>query len=255
MSDGSAGDADYGRIGASYARYRRTEPAILARIVAALGDARHVVNVGAGAGSYEPADREVVAVEPSATMRAQRPPGRPAIPAVAEALPFADDAFDAAMAIVTVHQWQDLEQGLAELRRVTTGPVVILTCDPQAPPAGWLADYAPEVIATERRRFPAIDRLAEGLGGRVRVEAVPVPLRCVDGFNEAYYGRPEGLLVPEARLACSSWSFLSAEATARFEARLRADLASGAWDAKWGHLRRQAWLEESPLRLVVGERG
>ena len=139
-ADGSAGDVDYGEIGATYARYRQPEPAIAAQILAALGDARTVLNVGAGAGSYEPVDRIVTAIEPSASMRAQRP-GQltAAIDGVAEALPFPNASFDAAMASVTVHQWSDLERGLVEMRRVTRGPVVILTGDPDCFADYWLA--------------------------------------------------------------------------------------------------------------------
>jgi len=239
MTDGSAGDADYSRIGSGYARYRQPEPEIAAAISGALGGARTVVNVGAGAGSYEPADRTVTAVEPSATMRSQRPAHLPqAIEATAESLPFATGAFDAALSTFSVHQWGDLEGGLAELRRVATGPVVILTCDPARLDRFWLAEYAPEVIATEVQRFPAIDRIADALGGEVTVETVPIPLRCRDGFGEAYYGRPEGLLDPGARLANSAWSFVGPDVEARFEASLRHDLDDGTWDAKHGELRR-----------------
>jgi SAM-dependent methyltransferase len=170
-----AGDFDYESGGSGYARRRRTDPRIAARVHAALGDARTVVNVGAGAGSYEPRDRAVTAVEPSAAMRAQR--ATPALDATAEALPFPDDAFDAAMATVTIHQWPDLDRGLRELRRVARGPVVILTFDGEALARFWLAAYVPEVIATEQRRFPAIDRVAAVLGGDVTVTRVPIPRR------------------------------------------------------------------------------
>lgn len=189
--DGSAGDADYGRIGHSYGAYRQPDPRIAAMIEAALGPAATVLNVGAGAGSYEPTDRRVTAVEPSASMRAQRPPHlAPAIDAVAERLPFDDDSFDAAMATFTIHQWTDLAGGLGEMRRVTRGPVVILTCDPLEVEAFWLNDYAPEVLATEARRYPAFDAIAEGLGTPVERFVVPIPFDCRDGFNEAYYGVP-----------------------------------------------------------------
>jgi SAM-dependent methyltransferase len=252
-SDGSAGDADYGTIGTGYRSYRRPEPEFEAAIATALGDARTVVNVGAGAGSYEPRDREVTAVEPSASMRAQRPADLAvAIDATAEHLPFADDAFDAAMTTFSVHQWPDLEAGLAELRRVARGPVVVMTCDPTLLDRFWLADYAPAVIATEARRYPSIERITAGLGGRVRVVPLPIPLNCVDGFGEAYYGRPEMLLDPGARRANSAWSFVSdAEADAAV-ASLRADLASGAWDARHGALRTQPHFDGS-LVLVVAD--
>lgn len=203
--DGSAGDVDYGEIGSTYARYRQPEPIIAAQILSALGSAGTILNVGAGSGSYEPTDRDVTAVEPSASMRAQRPTHLSvAMDAVAENLPFADNSFDAAMATVTVHQWSDLEQGLAEMRRVTRGPIVLLVCDPLLMRDYWLNDYIPEVREIEASRFPAIDRIATALGSHIEVQPVPIPLDCRDGFNEAYYGRPEALLDPEARLACSS---------------------------------------------------
>ncbi len=252
--DGSAGDADYGRIGKGYAHYRRPEPEIAARIRRELGDAKTVLNVGAGAGSYEPVDLAVTAVEPSASMRAQRPLQLgPAIDAQAEALPFADDSFDAAMATFTVHQWGDLRAGLREMRRVTRGPVVVMSCDPLALDRFWLAGYAPEAIEVEARRYPSIDALASGLGGDVDVVTVPIPLLCSDGFGEAYYGRPERLLEEGARLACSAWSFVAPEVVQRFVATLTRDLASGAWDRRHGHLRRLSHFEGS-LRLVVSRR-
>lgn len=251
-SDGSAGDADYALIGRGYARFRQPEPAIAAMIEAALGGARTVVNVGAGAGSYEPSDRLVTAVEPSAAMRAERPPHlAAAIDAAAEDLPFADRHFDAGMATSTVHQWPDLDRGLRELRRVTRGPVIILTSDPDVIPRWWLSDYAPEVTAVEANRFPQIGRIRDVLGPSAKVRSVPIPLTCRDGFNEAYYGRPEMLLDAEARLACSSWSFVKPAVIERFAQHLRADLASGAWDARHGGLRRQPSFDGS-LRLIVG---
>lgn len=250
-ADGSAGDADYGRIGSDYASYRRPEPRILARIVEAFGAARTVLNVGAGAGSYEPTDRDVTAVEPSASMRAQRGAHLvPAIDAVAESLPFAADAFDASLASFTVHQWGDLQAGLRELRRVTRGPVVVLTCDPAALHCSWLAEYAPAVIDTEARRYPAIDTIADLLGGDVDVQSIDVPWDCTDGFSEAYYGRPEGLLDDGARRANSAWSFVDPVTARESVERLRADLASGAWDARHGHLRTQPTFDGS-LRLIV----
>lgn len=250
--DGSAGDADYGVIGVGYAQYRRPEPAFTIAIRAELGNARTLVNVGAGAGSYEPTDLDVTAVEPSATMRAQRPTGLvSAVDASAEDLPFGNGTFDAALASFTVHQWRDLRAGLHEVRRVTRGPVVILTCDPAALERSWINDYAPEVIATEASRYPSIDALREGLAGTVSVESVPIPLGCVDGFSEAYYGRPEALLDPGARRANSAWSFVGPDVEARFARTLRSDLESGAWDARYGVLRSQPTFDGS-LRLVVG---
>ncbi|BDZ49802.1 hypothetical protein GCM10025867_20430 [Frondihabitans sucicola] len=251
-TDGSAGDADYGTIGAGYAHYRQPDPRIKAAIVEALGDARSVVNVGAGAGSYEPRDRNVTPVEPSASMRAQRPAGlATAIDGTAEHLPFDDDAFDAAMSTFSIHQWGDLGAGLRELRRVTRGAVILLSCDPAALDRFWLVEYAPEVIRTEASRYPAPADVARLLGGDVTTTPVPIPLDCTDGFGEAYYGRPELLLEPGARLANSAWSFVEPEVEGRFVENLTADLASGVWDERHGHLRTQPTFDGS-LRLIVG---
>ena len=251
MADGSAGDANYATIGAAYTRYRRPDPRIAAQIAEALGAARTVLNVGAGAGSYEPADREVTPVEPSASMRAQRPAHlAAAVDATAENLPFADDAFHASMTTFSAHQWSDLRAGLREMRRVTRGPVVILTCDPNLVRAFWLYEYAPEVLDTEARRYPSTAELADALGGGVTVDKVPVPLDCTDGFNEAYYGRPEALLDPAARLSCSAWSFAGPEVQDRFTRELTRDLADGRWDRRHGHLRAKPALDGS-LILVT----
>lgn len=246
------GDFDYDAHGQGYAAIRRPDPRIEAQIHAALGDARTVLNVGAGAGSYEPADRHVIAVEPSAAMRAQRHPGRvPAIAAFAEALPLDDGAVGAAMAVMTVHQWSDLAKGLAELRRVSAGPVVVTAADPGALGRFWLNDYAPELFEAKRRRYPPVDEIASRIGAAVEVQAVRIPLDCTDGLASAFYGRPEGLLDPAVRAAQSSWRFLPDGVEQRFVAALSADLASGRWDDLYGHLRTQPWLEGA-LRLVVG---
>lgn len=250
-SDGSAGDANYGLIGRGYAAYRQPEFRFAGAIHAALGDAQTVLNVGAGAGSYEPRDRDVTAVEPSASMRAQRPAHLArAVDAIAENLPFADQAFDASLATFTVHQWHDLATGLREMRRVTRGPIVIMTCDPGALDCFWLVDYAPEVIAVEARRYPPIDQIAHLLGEPSEVRDLPIPLDCTDGFGEAYYGRPERLLAPGARLANSAWSFVEPAIEFRAVEALRSDLDSGDWDAQYGHLRTQREFQGS-LRLVI----
>ncbi|MEV6925346.1 class I SAM-dependent methyltransferase [Dactylosporangium sp. NPDC051485] len=252
MTSALAGDFDYDTHGTGYAVQRRPDPRIAAWVHAALGSARTVLNVGAGAGSYEPADRYVVAVEPSAAMRAQRPPHVvPALDGRAEELPFDDGAFDAAMATVTVHQWADTAKGLAELRRVARGPVVVLTFDGDALDRFWLAEYVPELIAAERRRYPAIDLIAAAIGTTCEVHEVPIPIDCVDGVTEAYYARPERFLDDEVRAAQSAWGFVDDAATARFAARLRADLAGGAWDERFGQLRTQPEFVGS-LRLLVG---
>jgi hypothetical protein len=216
-NDGSAGDTNYGQIGNGYARYRRPDPRIAALIERELSGAQTVLNVGAGAGSYEPTSRRVTAVEPSASMREQRPAHLPpAIDAIAESLPFERDSFDASMATFTVHQWPDLGAGLAEMRRVTRGTIMIMTCDPDELSRFWLDAYAPEVIAVETRRCPRIETIVSALGGNTRVIPVPIPLDCTDGFGEAYYGRPNCLLDPRARLACSAWSFVDPSVGFRF---------------------------------------
>jgi SAM-dependent methyltransferase len=249
-----AGDVDYEQHGAGYAAVRRPDPRIAARVHAALGSSRTVINVGAGAGSYEPADRYVLAVEPSPAMRAQRPVGAaPAVDATAEHLPFDNDSFDAAMATVTVHQWRDVDQGLRELRRVSRGPVAVLTFDAPALWQFWLADYLPEVVAVEETRFPTLDRVTDVLArgsSAVRVDVVPVPRDCTDGFGEAYYARPEAFLRPEVRAATSGLALTDPHAVQRGLDRLEADLASGAWDQRYGQWRERAEYAGA-LRLVT----
>jgi hypothetical protein len=243
---------DYERHGRTYARHRQPDPRIAARIHTALGDARTVLNVGAGAGSYEPSDRWVLAIEPSATMRAQRPAGAaPAIAGRAETLPFDDGAVDAAMACVTIHHWESAEAGLAELRRVSRGPVVVFTFELDCLPA-WQLEFLREGVAKERPRFPAIADVAAALGGRTHVERVPTPGDCVDGFFEAFWRRPEALLDPAVRSAQSLWALLEPGVEQRIVDRLATALDSGAWDTEHGHLREQDSFQGA-LRLVVSE--
>lgn len=243
---------DYERHGRTYAQHRRPDPRIAARIHAALGDARTVLNVGAGTGSYEPSDRQVLAVEPSATMRAQRPlDAAPAIDARAEALPFDDGAFDAAMACVTIHHWSPAEAGLAELRRVSRGPVVVFTFELESLPA-WQLEYLREGVERELPRFPAMDDIAAALGGGTSVERIPTPGDCTDGFFEAFWRRPERLLDPEVRSAQSVWALLEPGVEERIVDRLVVALESGAWDAEHGHLRERDSFDGA-LRLVVSE--
>ena len=248
MSGGSV----YDTIGRGYARQRRPDPRIAAHVTAALGGARSVLNVGAGAGSYEPPDRRVVAVEPSGVMLAQRPPGAaPTVQARAEALPFPDRAFDAAMAVLTLHHWADRARGLAECARVARERVVLLTWDPAASGFWLLHDYFPEFIEADRRTFPCIAAYAGafGPGARVHVSAVPVPRDCVDGFLGAYWARPEAYLDPAVRDGISSFARPGTEAGVE---RLRADLASGAWHARHAQLLAEDALDIG-YRLVVAE--
>jgi SAM-dependent methyltransferase len=251
-----AGDVDYDAgAGRRYSALRRPDPRIAAAVRSALGDARTLVNVGAGTGSYEPAELSVVAVEPSAAMRAQRPPSLgPVVDAVAEALPFGDRSFDAALAVATVHQWPDVAGGLGELRRVARGPVVVVTFDPAALRRFWLAEYAPDLIDREAGRMPEIADVMEHLGGRGAVVEMPIPADCIDGFAEAYFGRPEALLDDEVRRSQSAWAFLTASEQAASVGRLAAALADGSWERRHGHLRYQASYEGS-LRVVVAYPG
>ncbi|HSF96320.1 MAG TPA: class I SAM-dependent methyltransferase [Thermohalobaculum sp.] len=216
----------YDTIGIDYARLCRPDPRIAAQIHAALGDAGSVLNVGAGAGSYEPADREVTAVEPSARMIAQRPPGSaPVVQAVAENLPFADKSFDAAMTVLSVHHWTDRRRGLAEMRRVARGPIVILTFDPESA-YFWLADYIPALVDLDQGSMPTLGQVAAWLGP-ADVAAVPVPHDCTDGFLCAYWRRPEAYLDPRVRAAISSFARIGdIDAPLR---RLARDIETGEW--------------------------
>ena len=246
-----AGDVDYEKHGQGYASQRRSDPRIEALVHAALGTSRTVINVGAGAGSYEPTDRYVVAVEPSETMRAQRPAGRvPALRGAAESLPFDDGAFDAAMATVTVHQWRDHEAGLRELARVSRGPVVLLAFDPDLLDRFWLADYCPELVAAESGRYQSMAQIAAALGGPVDVQRVPIPADCADGFTEAFYARPERMLDPAVRASQSAWTFVDDAVETASMSRLAADLESGEWDRRYGSLRSEPTFLGS-LCLVV----
>ena len=179
---------NYDQLGQKYSGYRQTDPRIAGFVNKALGDAKTILNVGAGAGSYEPADKYVVAVEPSVVMRTQRMKNNkvPAINAKAGNLPFDDHSFDASMAMVTVHHWPDIDQGLKELRRVTKNQVIIMTFDPEQLDNFWNADYFPELIEVEKARYPTIDLIKKSLGGNCKVIPIPVPLDCSDGFQEAF---------------------------------------------------------------------
>jgi SAM-dependent methyltransferase len=245
--------AAYDEIGRGYSDIRRPDPRLAAQITAALGDARTVLNVGAGTGSYEPADRHVVAVEPSAEMIAQRLPGSaPVVQAEAESLPFDDDSFDAALAILTIHHWKDVAAGLAELRRVANDRVVLLTIDPAVLRELWMnRDYWPETIELESRRMPSMNQLEANLPAPSSM-SLPVPWDCSDGFACAYWGRPEAILDPAVRQASSNWHAISAEATERGLQQLQKDLESGVWDRRYGSLRAQDSLDVG-LRLMVAE--
>lgn len=245
---------NYDALGQTYSGHRRTDPRIAAYVHTALGNAKTILNVGAGAGSYEPEDRYVVAVEPSSVMRAQRKANGkvPAFIGTADNLPFDDDSFDASMAMVTIHHWPDIRKGLQELRRVTIGQVLIMTFDPDALDSFWNAQYFPELIEVEKARYPTIDFITDALGGNCAVQPIPIPLDCVDGFQEAFYGRPEAFLEKEVRLSQSAWGFLEDDIQEKLIKRLADDLASGAWDKQYGHFRTQPFFT-CALRLIIAK--
>jgi SAM-dependent methyltransferase len=248
----------YDRIGVGYGAARRTDPKIAARVAAALGDARSVLNVGAGTGSYEPADREVTAVEPSAEMIAQRPSGAaPVVRASAERLPFEDDSFDAAMAIFTDHHWRDRAAGLRELARVARHRVLLLNADPSLTHLFWLTrDYLPRFtdLIPEPYRRPGhwLQELRHLLGEALDAQPVPVPRECRDGFYQAYWCRPRAYLDQRVRDGISVFHRLPSKEVSSAMERLRQDLDDGTWEE------RRARTLEAPeldvgLRLVVAD--
>jgi Methylase involved in ubiquinone/menaquinone biosynthesis len=244
---------DYEKPGIDYASYRQTDPRIAAHVHAALGNTNTILNIGAGAGSYEPAGKYVVAVEPSAAMRAQRMAKgiAPAIIGKADSLPFDDNSFDACMAMVTIHHWPDIRAGLQEMRRVAKDRVVVMTFDPAALDSFWNVHYFPNVIAAEKKRYPSIEYITESLGGNCEVLEVPIPLDCVDGFQEAFYGRPEAFLSGAVRRAQSAWGFVDDATAQAYVQHLSDELQSGEWDRKYGQYRSMPEAVFS-LRLVVG---
>ncbi|MCC6361074.1 MAG: methyltransferase domain-containing protein [Phycisphaerales bacterium] len=245
----------YDMIGRGYAALRRPDERIAAAIEAALGDAVSVVNIGAGAGSYEPAHRTVLAVEPSAIMLQQRPAGAaPCVRAMAEALPLKSACVDAAMAILTIHHWSDLARGLAEIVRVARKRVVVFTWLPDLAPFWLTDDYFPEIAAYDRTVFPNVAALSEmlgGSGGRVHMTPVPIPHDCTDGLLAAYWRRPERYLRDDVRGAISSFSRIDAGPGLE---RLRDDLSTGRWAERNRELLRLGALDVG-YRLVCCEIG
>jgi SAM-dependent methyltransferase len=243
----------YDRIGSGYTRHRRPDPRIAAAIHAGLGDARTVVNVGAGTGAYEPTDRCTVAVEPSRAMIAQRPPGSaPVIPATADALPLADATVDAAMSTLSLHHWPDWRAGVAEMLRVARRRIVVFTWDKRSDGFWLTREYLDWLAGWDAQRFPTMDELLAELPDAA-MTAVPIPKDCTDGFLAAYYARPEAYLDPAVRQAMSI--FTMAPDPDRVAASLRVledDLRSGAWDARHGGLRDTAAIDAG-YRLVAAE--
>jgi SAM-dependent methyltransferase len=250
MHSDPAQPAHYDRIGHGYRDVRRPDPRLHALIEDALAGARTVVDVGAGAGSYEPRGALVTAVDPSQVMLDQHP-GRRKVRARAEELPFPDGAFDAAMAVLTVHHWPDLARGLAELRRVSRRQVVF-TWDPAHRPRLWLVDeYLPEIHEMDEARFPPAADLAAALGAR-SVEPFPIPHDFTDGFQTAYWRRPECFLDPVVRSASSTFAVLPAEVVEPALERLRADLRSRAWYRRHADLLALAAMDYGYRLIVAG---
>jgi SAM-dependent methyltransferase len=242
----------YEAFGAGYARTRQTEPGIAAHLWRALGAARSVVNVGAGSGSYEPPDIEVIAVEPSRTMADQRPADRPALIAPAEDLPLGDSSVDAAMAVITIHHWTDQPRGVAEMQRVARDRVVVLTLDPLNMEDAWTRECWPALIELDRE-FPSPATIA-GWMGDAEISTVPVPGDCADLFIETLRGRPELLLDPEVRANCSGFARMDPTLEEEGARRLADDLESGAWDRARAPAR-EATEYDGGLRLIVGPAG
>jgi SAM-dependent methyltransferase len=226
-------NAFYDRTGSSYSATRRPDPRIANRIMEALGDSASVVNVGAGAGSYEPSDRLVIAVEPSATMISQRAAGSaPVVQGIAEQLPFEDDAFDATLAILTVHHWTDPGRGLAEMRRVARKRVVILTWDQDTWESFWLIrEYLPCIRDSDRRKALAVGDIVSALGD-CEVVAVPIPHDCQDGFHGAFWRRPEAYLDPRIRSGISTYASIHQDELDHGLRRLASDIQNGTWEKR-----------------------
>ncbi|MDE2914640.1 MAG: class I SAM-dependent methyltransferase [Paracoccaceae bacterium] len=253
----SSPNSRYDAIGYGYARTRREDPRIASAIEEALGSAKSVLNVGAGTGSYEPRDRQVIAIEPSDVMVAQRPAAlAPAIKASAGSVPLRDDSVDAAMAILSVHHWdEDREIGVREMRRVARGPVVLLTYDASVSARMWLAgDYFPEVAERDQHVFPTMRELAAWLGGDVRIDPIPLARDTPDWMLGSFWAHPERVLDPQARAATSGFACTDNSVVDRVVRAVARDLADGSWDARYGHLRDLAAFDVG-LRLVVGNRG
>ncbi|ETX04304.1 class I SAM-dependent methyltransferase [Candidatus Entotheonella palauensis] len=241
----------YDEIGIGYNNYRHPDPRLAVSIHRALGESRTVVNVGAGAGSYEPTDRAVIAVEPSLAMIHQRRlEHAPVVQASATALPFPEAAFDAALAILTVHHWPDQPRGLREMARVARKRVVIVTWDPEVFDFWLTADYFPEITEIDRDICPSMQALRDAFG-EIEVKPLPVPHDCIDGFLGAYWRRPHAYLDAGVRGAISSFSKLTDVESGL--ARLRSDLESGAWEHRYGHLLQQSDADLG-YRLVIVDR-
>ena len=249
-TDGNGHVPEYDVIGPGYHSKRRPDPRLNAAIERAIGPASAILNVGAGAGSYEPSDRPVVALEPSSVMLAQHS-GHRRVRGTAEHLPFDDGAFDVALAILTVHHWEDLNAGLAELRRVAKRQV-LFTWDPDHTRKLWITtDYVPAIDDLETSRFTSLRYVIEALGAHT-VEAFEIPHDFTDGFQAAFWRRPEMYLDPEVRSASSTFASLSPELVLPGIERLRRDLETGEWHATYGELLAQETMDFGHRIVIAG---
>lgn len=245
--------ARYDRIGRTYAQFRHTEPTWHHELTDALGDARRVLNVGAGTGNYEALGAEVIALEPSRVMIDQRhPDAAPCVQGVAEYLPFADNAFDATMGVLTMHHWSDLERAFADLNRLAPRHVYTVY-DTTFARDFWLLDYFPETRVDPMEVNAPTPALLGRYFDVVDVRTLWVPRACSEGFAAASWARPHDYLDPEMQQAISLLALQPPEVLERGTAALRADLESGRWHERYPdivHLKRA----DFGYRLVIAER-
>lgn len=242
---------DYDKQDHDYSNIRKADPRIGKYVLEALADCNTILNVGAGAGSYEPEDKYVIAVEPSSVMRKKRLENgkTPALNAKADDLPFDDKSFDASLAILTIHHWQDIAKGLNELRRVTRKKIAILTYDPDELDVFWNINYFPEVVEVERSRYPKIEFIRNCVDTDTKIVKIPIPFDCSDGFQEAFYGRPEAFLQKEVRKAQSAWGYVDEATEERIVGKLAEDLETGKWDELYGEHRKMPFFTGA-FRLI-----
>lgn len=240
---------DYDQLAEQYRSYRKPDPRIAARIEFHIQGAQRVLNVGAGMGSYEPEDCQVVAIEPSRDMIANRKESKTTlVQGFAENLPFGDNDFDVSMGILTIHHWSDIALGLQEMLRVTKVKIVLFTWIGYGGNF-WLEDYIPEIVGVDEKLFPTLEELDQILGG-ISVETIGIPYDCADGFMCAYWQRPGMYLDPEVRKAISTFTRIP-DIQGRLE-RLQDDIDSGVWRKKYSQLFEKESLDLG-YRLVVCE--
>ena len=243
----------YNKIGVGYAQTRQEDPKLYNRILQNLGDAKSVVNIGAGAGSYEPKNLEVLAVEPSEVMIQQRKPGSaPVIQATADKLPLKDKSYDAAMTVISIHHWHNQQQGIKEMCRIARKRVVIVTIDPRVSNKMWLpADYLHEIAELDSKTLPLPETICEWLDCKTKIETYPIPKDTPDWTLMSFWAHPERVLDPAARAGTSGFARQPKEIVERVVTDVERDLKSGLWDKKYGHLRKLNEFDAG-LRIITG---